>query len=63
MAGKLIQVANHLVASGSEVQIVKLESCITTNDVHLLVGNNITVGASGGICDIQPLVDSTADTT
>tara|TARA_R110000751_G_scaffold140556_2_gene244257 strand:- start:380 stop:916 length:537 start_codon:yes stop_codon:yes gene_type:complete len=63
MAGKLIQVANHLVASGSEVQIVKLESCITTNDVHLLVANNITVGAAGGICDIQPLVDSTADTT
>jgi len=59
----LIQVANSLIASGSEVQSVKLESCITTDDVYMLVGNNIIVGGAGGICDIQPLVDSTIDTT
>ena len=59
----LVQVANKLIASGSEAQIVKLESCITTDDVYMLVGNNIQVGGAGGICDIQPLVDSTPDTT
>ena len=63
MAGKLVQVANTLIASGSEVQSVKLESCITTDDVYMFVGRNITVGGAGGICDIQPLVDSTIDTT
>ena len=59
----LLQVANTLIASGSEVQSVKLESCISTDDVYMLVGNNIQVGGAGGICDIQPLVGSTIDTT
>ena len=63
MVGQLVQVANTLITSGSEAQIVKLESCITTDDVYMLVGNNIQVGGAGGSCDIQPLVDSTVDTT
>ena len=63
MAGSLIQVATHKVVSGSEVQSVKLEQCITDNSVYMFVGNNIQVGGAGGICDIQPLVDSTIDTT
>ena len=46
----LVQVANTLIASGSEVQSVKLESCITTDDVYMLVANNIIVGGAGGIC-------------
>ena len=58
-----VQVANHLVTSGNEVQSIKLEQCITDNSVYMFVGNNITVGGSGGICDIQPLVDDTIDTT
>jgi hypothetical protein len=59
----LQQVATHLIASGSEVQTVKLESCITTDDVYMVMGNNLIVGGAGGVCDIQPLVSSTADTT
>ena len=59
----LVQVANTLIASGSEVQSVKLENCITTDDVYMLVGSNIQVGGAGGICDIQPLVNSTINTT
>tara|TARA_Y100001951_G_scaffold104690_1_gene117210 strand:+ start:2154 stop:2675 length:522 start_codon:yes stop_codon:yes gene_type:complete len=59
----LLQVANTLITSGNEAQIIKLENCITTDDVYMLVGSNIQVGGSGGICDIQPLVDSTVDTS
>ncbi len=59
----LLQVANTTITTGNEAQIIKLESCITTDDVYMLVGNNIQVGGAGGICDIQPLVDSTVDTT
>ena len=59
----LIQVANHKVVSGSEVSSVKLEQCITDNNVYILIANNLNVAGNGGICDIQPLVDSTIDTT
>lgn len=59
----LQQVATHLIASGSEVQTVKLESCITTDDVYMVVGNNIVVNGAGGVCDIKPLVGSTEDST
>ena len=59
----LLQVANTLITSGNEAQIVQLQNCITTDDVYMLVGSNIQVGGSGGICDIQPLVGSTVDTT
>tara|TARA_B100000902_G_scaffold108683_1_gene110382 strand:+ start:2450 stop:2965 length:516 start_codon:yes stop_codon:yes gene_type:complete len=59
----MIQVATHTVTTGNELQTVKLNNCITTDDVYMLVLNNIQVGAAGGVCDIQPLVDTTADTT
>lgn len=60
---KLIQVAHTLITSGSETQSVQLEQVINTEDVHILYGNNICVGANGGSLDIQPLVDSTVDGT
>ena len=59
MAGKLIQVANTLIESGSETQIVQFQNSITTDDVYMLVGNKITVGSAGGICDINPMVNTT----
>ena len=62
MAGKLIQVANTLIETGSETQIVQFQNSITTDDVYMLVGNKITVGSAGGICDIQPMVDTTVNT-
>jgi hypothetical protein len=62
MAGQLIQVANTLIETGSETQIVQFQNSITTDDVYMLVGNNIQVGAAGGICDIQPMVDTTVNT-
>ena len=57
----LIQVASHTVVTGSEVLIVIL-SGIDTENVHLLVGNNIQVGSAGGICDIHATVSGTANT-
>ena len=45
----LLQVANTLITSGNEAQIIKLQNCITTDDVYMLVGSNIQVGGSGGI--------------
>ena len=62
MAGKLIQVANTLIESGSETQIVQFQNSITTDDVYMLVGNNIQVGGAGGICDINPMVNTTVNT-
>ena len=59
----LIQVGHSLVTSGNEVQIINMEQVINTEDTHILYGNNICVGADGGILDIQPLVDSTLDDT
>jgi len=62
MAGQLIQVANTLIESGSETQIVQFQNSITTDDVYMLVGNNIQVGGAGGICDINPMVNTTVNT-
>jgi len=61
MAGKLMQVANTLIESGSESQIVQFQNSITTDDVYMLVGNNIQVGGAGGICDINPMVNTTVN--
>jgi hypothetical protein len=58
-----IQVANTLIASGSETQIVQFQSVITTDDIYMLACKNITVGGSGGICDINPMASSTVNTT
>tara|TARA_R110002012_G_scaffold82859_1_gene209025 strand:- start:469 stop:996 length:528 start_codon:yes stop_codon:yes gene_type:complete len=60
---KLIQVGHSLVTSGNEVQTVQLEQVINTEDTHILFGNNICVGADGGILDVRPMVDSSPDTT
>ena len=49
----LLQVNNHLVTAGNEVQNVTLTG-INSDDVYVLIGNNIQAGASGGICDIYP---------
>ena len=59
----LMQVATHTVESGSEVQTVKLESCVTDNSMYFLSANNICVGADGGSLDVKPLVGSTSDDT
>lgn len=58
----LKQVATHKVVTGSEVQEVIL-SGINTDDVYFLVGTDITVGGSGGICDINPTTGGSSDTT
>jgi hypothetical protein len=59
----LVQVKTHTVTQGNESQTIKLESCITTDDTYVLVCNNLSVAANGGICDVKPLVDSTSDDT
>ena len=58
----LLQVNNHIVTAGSEVQNVTLTG-INTDDVYMLVGNNLSVGASGGICDIYATTGGSQDTT
>ena len=58
----LLQVNNHLVTAGNEVQNVTLTG-INSDDVYVLIGNNIQVGASGGICDIYPTTGGSQDTT
>ena len=58
----LLQVNNHLVTAGNETQAVTLTG-INTDDVYLLIGNNIQVGASGGICDIYATTGGSQDTT
>ena len=58
----LEQIAAHTVTSGNEVQEVIL-SGINSDNVHFLTGTNITVGASGGICDINPTTGGSSDTT
>ena len=59
--GKLVQVNHHLVTTGNETQNITLTG-IDTDDVYMFVGDNVTVGATGGILDIQPTVSGTADT-
>ena len=58
----LLQVNNHLVTAGNEVQTVTLTG-INTDDVYLLTGNNIQVGASGGVCDIYATTGGSQNTT
>ena len=54
----MIQVATHKVTTGNETQSVSLTNCITTNDVYMLIVNNVCVGADGGVIDFKPMVDS-----
>ena len=58
----LLQVNNHLVTAGNEAQNITLTG-INTDDVYLLIGNNIQVGASGGICDIYATTGGSQNTT
>ena len=58
----LSQIATHTVETGSEVQEVILTG-INSDNVHFLVGTNIQVGGSGGICDINPTTSGSSDTT
>lgn len=58
----LVQVATKKITTGNEVQLVKFEQVITTDDVYMLVVNNAYVGADGGILDMQPMVDDATDT-
>ena len=58
----LLQVNNHLVTAGNEVQNVTLTG-INSDDVYVLIGNNIQVGASGGVCDIYATTGGSQDTT
>ena len=58
----LLQVNNHLVTAGNEVQNVTLTG-ISTDDMYMLVGFNLSVGSAGGVCDIYATTGGSQDTT
>ena len=59
---RLLQVNNHLVTAGNETQTVTLTG-INTDDVYMLIGNNLSVGSAGGVCDIYATTGGSQDTT
>ena len=58
----LLQVNNHLVTAGNEVQNVTLTG-ISTDDIYMLAGFNLSVGSAGGVCDIYATTGGSQDTT
>jgi len=58
----LKQVNKTIIQAGAETRFVTMTG-ISDNSVYMLAMNNVHVGGSGGVCDMQPTTGGSADTT